>query len=274
MSGARVAEARGALLEAKGLWVETRDRALLRGVDLRLEAGELLGVVGPNGAGKSTLLRTLAGLLAPSRGDLRLQGEPLASLGRKVCAQRLAYLPQEIPFDLPYTVLEVVLMGRSPHLGPLGLDGPSDRVQAWEAMERSGAAAFAHRAFGSLSGGERQRVLLARILAQAAPIWLLDEPTAHLDLGNQHLALRLARQQAGAGGAAICVLHDLGQAAQACDRVALLAEGALQAVGPPEEVLQPPLLERHFGVPFGRARLESGEEHLVPLAPFARNTRP
>lgn len=253
------------LLVAEALGLRLRRETLLEDVDLRVEAGEVVGILGPNGAGKSTLLRALAGLQPPTSGKVFLGGAELRKLDRRAVARRLAYLPQEIPYELPQSAIEVVLMGRSPHLGPLGLDGPKDRATAWNALEQVDAAKLAYRSFANLSGGERQRVLLARILAQEAPLWLLDEATSHLDLVYQDLVMGLARSRAESGGAAVCVLHDITQAALRCDRVAILGKGKLLATGSPSEVLTPERLQTYFGVPFTWATLGDGTRLLVPI---------
>lgn len=237
-------------LAARGICLRRDDRTLLDEIDLELSESEILGVIGPNGAGKSSLLRLLAGLVAPSRGSVVLEGRLLSELPRKAVARRLAFLPQEVPADLPFTALEVALMGRSPHLGELGLDGPEDRRIAEESLRATESLHLADRPFSALSGGERQRVWLARALAQRARVWLLDEPTSHLDLAHQRLVLRLLRHHAEGGGCAVVVLHDLSQAAWACDRVLLLHEGRARATGAPAELLTPSRLEEIFGVRF------------------------
>lgn len=251
------------LAEAVGLDREERS-GVLEGIDLELREGEVLGIVGTNGAGKSSLLRVLAGLLPPARGRVLLDGEPLENRSRREVARKLAFLPQELPADLPFTALEVALMGRSPHLGGLGLDGPEDRRIAEESLGQTAALPLAGRAFSRLSGGERQRVWIARALAQRAPIWLFDEPISHLDLGQQRLVLRLIRRHAKAGGSAAVVLHDLGQAARVADRLLLLHRGRMLASGPPDEVLRPSLLETAFGIAFTWASAGSGRPLPIP----------
>lgn len=236
----------------------------LRGVSLEVRPGELVAVLGPNGAGKSTLARALAGLLAPTAGCARIAGDPAHRLSRREAARRVAYLPQETPADLPYTAAEVALMGRAPHLGRFGLDGPDDRARAAAALAAVRAEALADRPVGALSGGERRRVLLARLLAQDAPAWILDEPTAHLDLAHQALVLDLARRRAREGHAVLAVLHEL-WAAAACDRLVLLRAGAVVATGTPADLLRADLLEETFGVRFAAAENPiTGGTVLVP----------
>lgn len=253
------------ILEARRLEVDLEGRpSVLRGIDLQLGRGEVLGIVGANGAGKSTLLRALGGLVPSSEGGVFLYGAPISRLSRREVARQIAFLPQTVPPDLPFTALEVVRMGRSPHLGPLGLESEADDEIAWSCLRNAEAEELGERPFRLLSGGERQRVLLARAMAQEAPVWLLDEFTSHLDLGNQGRALRIARDHASSGGAVVAVLHDLTQAARLCDRLALLHRGALLSVGEPAEVLDPEQLETCFGLPFSRGILEGSEPVLVP----------
>jgi iron complex transport system ATP-binding protein len=237
----------------------------LRGVSLEVRPGEVVAVLGPNGAGKSTLARALAGLIAPAAGHARLGGDEAHRLPRREAARRVAYLPQETPADLPYTAAEVALMGRAPHLGRFGLDGPEDRAAAAAALAAVRAEGLADRPLGALSGGERRRVLLARLLAQDAPAWILDEPTAHLDLAHQVLILDLARRRARAGHAVLAVLHEL-WAAETCDRLVLLRAGEVVAAGTPRELLAPDLLEATFGVRFTTATNPlTGGSVLVPV---------
>lgn len=252
-------------LEARGVDVHLGGRGrVLEGVELGGRRGEIVCLVGPNGAGKSTLLRALAGLLAPTRGKVLLDGADIGGMERREIARSIAFLPQGTPSDLPFSALEVVLMGRSPHLGPMGLDGERDRAIAHASLRRVDAQQLVDRPFHRLSGGERQRVLLARLLAQRAPFWLLDEPTTHLDLGHQQLALRLVRDHARGGGGAVVVLHDLQQAARIADRIGVLAGGRLIAFGPPREVLQDELLRTCFGLSFEWLEDGDGQPLLMP----------
>ena len=252
-------------LSARGVSVRLGADLALRQIDLDVARGTFVALLGPNGAGKSTLARAFAGLVATEAGELCLGSSPLRGLARREIARRVAFLAQEPPADLAFTAAEVALMGRTPHLGPLGLDGPDDRARAAAALARVDAAHLADRSLQALSGGERRRVHLARVLVQQAPIWILDEPTAHLDLAHQQLVLRLARAHVDAGGTVVCVLHDLVQALEVCDRAAVLRAGRVVAQGAPAEVITPGLLADVFGVPFvAGTHPGTGEPLLLP----------
>jgi iron complex transport system ATP-binding protein len=235
------------LLEAHTLTYAVQGRTLLDAVSLTIEAGELLALVGPNGAGKSTLLALLAGDLHPDGGTILLDGAPLARL--RPCEQSLrrAVLRQRSGVSLPFSAYEVALMGRSPHLRGRA-EGPADHAITRDALARTELLPYAERIVPTLSGGEQARVSMARVLAQQAPLLLLDEPTAALDLRHQHRALQLARAVAANGGAALVVLHDLNLAALYADRIAVLHEGRLRACGEPWAALRPDLLSAVYGV--------------------------
>ncbi|MER8183182.1 heme ABC transporter ATP-binding protein [Kitasatospora sp. NPDC094015] len=241
------AEPGAVVVEGRGLRLALGGRELLAGVDLTVRAGELLALLGPNGAGKSTLLGVVAGDLAPTAGELLLAGRPAAELKVAELALHRALLPQAAELSFPFTVGEVVRMGRAPWAGTPA--AAQDEEVVTEALALTGTAAFAERPFTALSGGERARVALARVLAQRAGLLLLDEPTAALDLRHQELVLRLARQRAAAGDAVVVVLHDLSLAAAYADRVVLLAAGRAVADGPVREVLTGPLLSEVYGHP-------------------------
>jgi iron complex transport system ATP-binding protein len=233
-------------------------------------AGELVALCGPNGAGKSTLLRLLLGLHRPLSGRVMLGGVPVAGLSRREIARGAALLPQDSPGDLPLTVREVVALGRLPHLGRFQPEGPDDQRAVELALEATDAAALAERPMTELSGGERHRVHLARALAQEAPVLLLDEPVAGLDLVHQLQALDRLRAMVDQGRGAVVALHDLSLAARGCDRLLLLAEGTLQADAPPREVLTPANLARFFGVRAELATDSAGRPLVIPLEPLAR----
>lgn len=218
---------------------------VVRGVDLRLTPGELVGVIGPNGAGKSTVVGLASGLLRPSSGEARLDGRPLARFGRRALARRVAVVPQRPELPAGFTVRSVVAMGRAPHLGFFAAEGVRDHAVIEAAMRRTDVLRFAQKPVGDLSGGERQRVVLARALAQE-PAWLLlDEPTTHLDLRYQADLMRHAVRLAADGLGVLAVLHDLNLAAR-CDRVVLLDAGRVVAVGTPHEVLREGILRSVF----------------------------
>jgi iron complex transport system ATP-binding protein len=235
-------------LEARAVGYTIAGRHLVDRVSLALRPGELLALAGPNGAGKTTLLRMLAGDLAPTRGEVLLDGQPLAQLSARDQALRRAVLRQQLNVAFPFSAFEVVLMGRHPHIDRRGETLDDLRI-AREALARVDAVALAARSFPTLSGGEQARIMLAKTLAQAAPILLLDEPIAALDPRHQHAALRLAREVALAGGAVLAVLHDLTLAATYADRIGLLHDGHLVALAAPWEALRGDLLESVYGVP-------------------------
>ncbi len=233
------------------------DRAeVVRGVDLRVDRGELVGLIGPNGTGKSTLVGLASGLLRPERGEVRLDARPLARYGRRGLARRLAVVPQRPELPSGFSARSVVAMGRAPHLGFFAAEGDHDRRVIEAAMRRTDTLSFAEAAVGSLSGGERQRVVLARALAQEPDWLLLDEPTTHLDLRYQAEMMRHAARLASEG---LGVLHDLNQAAR-CDRLVLIDGGRVAAAGTPSEVLRAPILQRVFRT---GVRVHPGERPTV-----------
>ncbi|WP_328725060.1 heme ABC transporter ATP-binding protein [Streptomyces sp. NBC_00259] len=235
------------LAEARGLRVRLGQREVVAGVGLRVCAGEVVALVGPNGAGKSTLLSALGGDVAPAAGEVRVGGRPAPDWSAPELALRRAVLPQAATLSFPFPVEDVVRMGRAPWAGTAREDEDDAAVGA--AMAATETAEFAARPFSALSGGERARVALARVLAQRAPLLLLDEPTAALDLRHQELVLRICHERAAAGDAVVVVLHDLGLAAAYADRVAVLRGGHLAAEGRPAEVLRDELLSDVYRQP-------------------------
>ncbi|GAA3996520.1 heme ABC transporter ATP-binding protein [Streptomyces plumbiresistens] len=234
------------LAEAEDLHVRLGSRDVLDGVSVTVRAGEVLALVGPNGAGKSTLLGALSADLPPTAGVVRIHGRPASQWSAPELALRRAVLPQSATLSFPFKVEEVVRMGRAPWAA-LGME--DDDAAVAEAMAVTEVTAFAVRPFSALSGGERARVALARVLAQRAPLLLLDEPTAALDLKHQELVLRVCRERARAGDAVVVVLHDLGLAAAYAHRVAVLHAGRVAAEGTPAEVFSDRLLTEVYDQP-------------------------
>jgi iron complex transport system ATP-binding protein len=235
-------------LAFEGVRVELGGRRVLADVTLALQPGEVLGLAGPNGAGKTTLLRVAARIVRPQAGGISVGGRPLAAFSRRELARELAVVPQNTQVAFPFSVAEVVLMGRSPHLAAWSFETPADLDRARRAMAEVGIEGLADRSILELSGGERQLVLIARALTQDPRALLLDEPTSHLDLQHRLRVLERVREFARSGRSALVVSHDLVLAASACDRLALLGQGRLLAVGAPAAVLTPENLRRAYGI--------------------------
>jgi iron complex transport system ATP-binding protein len=234
-------------LELRGVSVSLGGKCVVDGVDATVATGEWLALIGPNGAGKTTLIRAVARLL-PYEGSIAFGGRPASELGRAELSRLLAVVPQE-PSTPPWmTVAEYVLLGRTPHLGPLAREGARDRDVATRSLARLDLLAYSGRRLGTLSGGEKQRVVVARALAQEASIVLLDEPTASLDIGHQQQALELLDHLRGESGLTlVTAMHDLTLAAQYADRMLLLHEGRVAAGGAPADVLTEALVAGHYG---------------------------
>lgn len=238
----------GVPLEARDLMYQVAPARILDGVSLHAGRGEFVGLIGPNGAGKSTLLRAVSGLLRTDAGEVALEGRDLTAMSAKEVATVLAQVPQTAAYTYGFTSLEVVVMGRYPHMSRLQVEGPSDRRIALDAMRLTETDGFAEREVTTLSGGERQRVFVARAIAQQPRILLLDEPTANLDIHHQLKVLELVRHLVAEGMTAVAAIHDLGLAARYCHRLVLLNDGRVVAEGPPHEVLTAANIEAAFGV--------------------------
>ena len=245
------------MIELRDTQVRLGRTDVLRGISFSVARGEWLGLLGPNGAGKTTALRALAGLVAYT-GTVLVGGHDARELGRRELARRIAVVPQlpERPPEL--TVAEYVLLGRTPHLGYLAAEGAHDRAAAARALNRLELAGFAERPLGSLSGGELQRAVLARALAQEAPILLLDEPTSALDLGRQQQALELVRSLREEGLTIVSAMHDLTLAGQYADRLVLLDRGEVVDEGAAEQVLSAANIARFYGASVRVVRDEDG----------------
>lgn len=251
------------MLAATDLSFAYGDQRVLWDVSLNVPAGGMVGVLGPNGCGKTTLLRLLAGALTPTSGTIALDGRPIATLDRRSIARRVAVVPQHTHLAFDYSVQEVALMGRYPHLGAFEVEGPADLAAARAALEATGTLHLADRAFTTLSGGEQQRVAIASALAQLdlrasaskdPRVLLLDEPTASLDLRYQvEIAALVARlhDEGQATDAPLSILtstHDLRFASTVCTTLVMLAEGRVVAVGPPAQVLTADTLSSVYGL--------------------------
>ena len=224
------------------------DRTVLDEISFELGRGELCGLLGPNGSGKSTLLKAVAGVLRPWSGHVELFGDEVRTLSPRAIARRVAVIPQDTRLLFPFTVGEVVAMGRHPHLGRFEREGPGDREAVARALEETGTAALAARPVDELSGGERQRVIIARALAQGPELLLLDEPTTHLDINHQveifELLARLNRERALT---VLAVSHEINVCAEYCRRIMVLAEGRLAGDGTPGELITPGLVRDVYG---------------------------
>lgn len=253
------------MLEARNVSYSVDGQTLVRDVSLAVEPGSVLALIGPNGAGKTTLLKLLAGDLEPTAGEVRLDEKPLKAYSVRELALRRAVMAQNTILAFPFEALQVALMGRHPHIDRRG-ETYHDYEIAKAAIGRTEMAAFEQRVYPTLSGGEQSRITMARVLAQEAPILLLDEPTTHLDPRHQHLVLDMASELAEEGAAVVAVLHDLNLAATHADRVGVMAKGRLQALGHPWEALTEELLEEVFHLRFQRIKHPQQDcPLLVPL---------
>lgn len=225
-------------------------RRVLKGVTLSVLPGETVALIGPNGSGKTTLIRAISGVLAVSSGEVRYDGVNFQKLSEDERARRVAVVPQARDLPNSFSVEETVSLGRTPYLNWTGSLAQSDQERIDWAIDRAGINELRERKVGELSGGEQQLVLLARALAQQAPVLLLDEPTAHLDLRHQSLLQNLVRELAAKENLAVLMaLHDLNLAAIYSDRVALLVSGQLAALGTPMDVLTEEILGAAYQVP-------------------------
>ncbi|WP_248517089.1 ATP-binding cassette domain-containing protein [Salinarchaeum laminariae] len=241
-------------IDVEGIEASFGEESVLDGVDATVEPGELVGLVGPNGAGKTTLLRTISGALTPESGTVRVASddeerrlEDVQALSSAASSRRIAVVPQTTTLSFSFSVRQLVEMGRHPHRSRFQAPSAEDRDLVDAAMERTRTARFADRSIEDVSGGERQRILLARAIAQDAPVLLLDEPTANLDLHHAVETMTLARELVETdGAAALAAIHDLELAARFCDRILVLAGGEIVANGAPEAVLKRDVLAAAF----------------------------
>lgn len=255
------------MLEAKNITISYDDRRAVNAVSLRVEPGEVISIIGPNGAGKSTLLRSLNGSVPVNSGAVLLDERPITSYSRRAVARKIAVVAQEAELRFPVTVMEFVLGGRFAWSNAWSWENLRDLEIVNEVLRQTELEGFAHRLMNEMSGGERQRAVLARALATEAKCFLLDEPTANLDLAHQAAMLRLVRNRCDHGDAsAVVVTHDLNLAAEFADRVMLLKDGRALAMGPPHQVLTPDLLREVFALQIlVDAHPVSGAPRITPV---------
>lgn len=252
------------MIEVRAVSVRYNGHDVVRGVDLAVEAGEWVGLIGPNGAGKSSLLKAIAGTV-PYSGAVSVEYRPVRDLSRREMARKIAVVPQSplVPEGMP--VIDYVLLGRTPHLGYLAAETEHDLAVTEAALWDLGIIHLAERPMGSLSGGERQRTVLARALAQEAPILLLDEPTSALDIGHRQQVLELVTDLRRTRGIAVlAAMHDLTLAGQYADRLAFMAAGRIEVDGPPAEVLTEEIISRFAGARVSVVQGPDGEIVVVP----------
>ena len=235
------------LLAVDELRVRLGGTTVLDSIDATADRGRFVGLVGPNGAGKTTLLRTIAGAITPDAGRVTVDGQRIHNLSSKAASRLVASVPQDSTVAFEFDVRTVVEMGRNPHRSRFGGWTDADAAAVERALDRTDTRQFADRGITTLSGGERQRVLLARALAQDAPLLLLDEPTGSLDINHQVRTLDLVSDLVSAGRTAIAAIHDLDLAARYCDELLVLSAGRVAAAGPPEAVLTESAIRDAFG---------------------------
>ncbi|MFO7963657.1 MAG: ABC transporter ATP-binding protein [Desulfobacterales bacterium] len=236
------------VIDIKDIAFSYENEPILNDITFRVAPNEFFIIIGPNGSGKSTLLKLISGLLEPLSGHIDIGSIPLKHYSRKALARKIALVPQISSVDFPFTVLEVVLMGRAPHLGMLGLEQKQDVEIAWRSLEFTGIAPLAYRKVTRLSGGEQQRVFIARAICQEPEIILLDEPTAALDLAHQIRVMDLMEQlKAEKGITIVMVSHDVNLAAMYGERLLLLKSGHIVRAGHPREVITYDILEKAYG---------------------------
>lgn len=235
------------MLDIQHLSYSIGEKKILRNVSFTLLSGEFVGLLGPNGSGKTTVIRALSGVAEPFDGTIWLEGKNLKSISRKERAQIIAVVPQEAHFAFPFSVREIVLMGRAPHQKQFAFDSAEDVAIAKQAMEMTDCLQFEGRTIDTLSGGEKQRVLLARALAQKPKILLLDEPASHLDLAHQQSLFELLKKLHQEGMTLLCVFHDINLAALCCQRLLFLKEGELKIQGGVKETARSEVILDIFG---------------------------
>jgi len=252
------------ILQVKNLFFRFEREWVIKEISFELKKGEMLGIIGPNGSGKSTLIRLLSGVLEPEQGEIIIKNQPIQKYSSRRLAQIIAVVPQQSEIAFPFTVQEVVMMGRAPYLKRFQWEGEKDYQVVERAMALTETAHLSHRSIDQLSGGERQRVILARALAQEPEILLADEPTTYLDLHHQIRFMNLLWELKSKNGlSVIFTTHDLNLASFFSDRVLLLNQGELAGAGGVEQVLKPELVSRVYQVELFSVKVEAFSSPLL-----------
>jgi iron complex transport system ATP-binding protein len=262
------------ILEARSIAVRYRPKAplALQAVSCEVHPSELVAVVGPNGSGKTTLVRALLGLVPVEQGAVLVEQQPVSDWPRRLLAQTIGVVGQQEEVVFPLRVAETVMLGRYARLGPLGTPGPADRAAVRTALERCDVVGLADRPVDSLSGGEWKRVRIARALAQEPRALVLDEPTASLDVRHEMELFELVRQLVNDGLAGLLITHHLNLAARFADRIVLLDQGKVAAVGTPGQVLSRETLSRVFEWPVAVTTWSDGSPQVMPLRQGERDS--
>lgn len=236
------------MIEIENLSFAYSNELVVNNVSFSVDDGEFVGVIGPNGAGKSTLLKLIDGILQPKTGEIRLQNKPLQEYARKHLAKLLGFVPQNFSTVFSYSVSDIVMMGRYPHLSAFSPESPADHLIVEKSMKLTDVWHYRLRQFGELSGGEKQRVVLASAMAQEPKILLLDEPTSSLDIKYQYQFYRILHELQGRGLIIVVVTHDINLAARYCRRLILLKNGKVVVDGAPEKVITKKMMESVYEV--------------------------
>lgn len=233
------------MIEVKELSFGYKEKQILQNIQMSTDKAKMIGIIGPNGSGKSTLLKCIYRVLQPQSGAIFLDGKNVLDYSLKESAKKMAVVAQHHDSSFDFRVIEMVLMGRSPHKKLMEPDNQSDKEMAMEALERVDMKNFADRSFSSLSGGEKQRIVLARALVQDTPYLVLDEPTNHLDIKHQLHFMKIAKELKAT---VVSAIHDLNIAAMYCDQIVALKDGKILDMGPPEKVLTTEMIQTLYGV--------------------------
>jgi iron complex transport system ATP-binding protein len=255
------------VIEANDLRFSYGKNIILDGINFSIEKGKLVSIIGPNGSGKTTLLRNMSGALKPSAGSIKLWDKDITCYKKKELAKHIAYVPQSTMVDFGFTVMDIVLMGRSPYIGRFGSETHGDMEVAKDAMEMLGVLKLKDKKITQISGGERQRAAIACALAQTPEVIMLDEPVSNLDIQYQVQVLNLLKNLClEKGMTALLVLHDLNLASEYSDMVILLNCGRIEHMGSPYDVMTVPVIEKAYNTKiYMMTNPISGKPYLMPI---------